>query len=458
MKVAVLGAGIAGLAAGIAFARAGHQVSLVEKDASPTPERPEDSFLGWDRPGVPQRRLVHGFIPVGRKALRAGLPDIADRLYAVGANDVDLLDALTDREAVAGDEDLVILRCRRTVFEWTLRRAALEHPGVRLLSGEVATGFTAIPAASTEAPAVNGVKLRSGGVLAADLVVDAMGRASNANSWLTDLGAPRGMGETRQPCGVIYYTRFYERHEAGFPAGFRAQLGYGLISASAADGRTFDITFFVRAEEPGLRGLRHEDAFERAVNAIPGLKVWRDGGRPIGPVAVMGALENCLRHPVDGGRLCARGLILVGDALSITNPTLGRGMSLAFHQAIAAGQVDWKVGDLEAGAAAYHARVLPLAEASFADAVEADLVATEAYAGKATALAHPRTLIGRAIPLAAATDPELFRAIVRHSGLLDPPGALFAEPWISRARALLATSPPPTAGPDLDGMLAVLEG
>ena len=94
MKVAVLGAGIAGLAAGIAFARAGHQVSLVEKDASPTPERPEDSFLGWDRPGVPQRRLVHGFIPVGRKALRAGLPDIADRLYAVGANDVDLLDAL----------------------------------------------------------------------------------------------------------------------------------------------------------------------------------------------------------------------------------------------------------------------------------------------------------------------------------------------------------------------------
>ncbi len=457
MRVAVLGAGIAGLVASLAFARAGHDVSLVERDGNPAPERPEASFLGWERPGVPQRRLVHGFIPLGRRALRAHLPDLAEKLYAVGARDVDLLDALRDRQSLAGDEDLVILRCRRTVFEWTLRKTAAEDSRVKMLAGEVAIGMAAEQGGPTRLPRVTGVRLRSGGVLTADLVVDALGRGSNAVGWLAELGAG-GPAESRQPCGVIYYTRFYERPEPAFPTGFRGQLGYGIVSASAADGRTFDITFFVRAEEPGLRRLRDADAFERAVSAIDGLEAWRDGARPIGPVAVMGALENRFRHLVAGGRPYVTGFIAIGDSLSLTNPTLGRGMALAFQQAIAAGRIDWSASDLEGGAAAYQAGVQPLAEASFGDAVEADRVATLAYAGDPSASRHARTTIGRAIPLAAVADHELYRAIVRHAALLDPPGSLFAEPWISRAQALVESLPAPAPGPDLEGMLRLLQG
>lgn len=455
MRVAVLGAGIAGLVASLVFARAGHEVSLVERDASPAPEHPEDSFLAWDRPGVPQRRLVHGFVPLGRRTLHAGLPDLAETLYAVGANDVDLLDALHGRESEAGDEDLLILRCRRTVFEWTLRKSVGEDPRVTIRTGEVVTGMAGRPGNATRLPRVTGVRLRSGGVLDADLVVDALGRGSNAIRWLAAVGS-QGLAESRQPCGVIYYTRFYERPEPGFPTGFRCQLGYGLVSASAADGRTFDITFFVRAEEPGLRRLRDADAFERAVRSIAGLEAWRDGATPLGAVAVMGALENRLRHLVAGGRPCAVGFIAIGDSLSITNPTLGRGMSLAFHQAIAAGRIDWSAGDLEDAASAYNADVHPLAEASFNDAVEADRIATQVYAGESAAARHARTLIGRAIPLAAATDHDLYRAIVRHSGLLVPPGSLYAEPWISRAQGLLKNATGRLPEPDLEQMLKLL--
>lgn len=456
MKVAVLGAGIAGLVASLGFARAGHDVTLVERDGSPPPESHEESFLDWERPGVPQRRLVHGFIPLGRRALLANLPDLAEKLYARGAHDVDLLETMRDRQKVAGDEDLFILRSRRTVFEWTLRKTVCDEKLVTLLAGELATGLTSEPVGAARLPRVSGVRLKSGAVVGADLVVDAMGRGSGAGRWLAALGAS-SVTESRQPCGVIYYTRFYERQRPGFPIGFRAQLGYGLVSASAGDGRTSDITFFVRAEEPGLRRLREADAFERAVRAIDGLDSWRHGARPIGPVAVMGALENRLRHFVVGGRPCVSGFIAIGDSLSLTNPTLGRGMSMAFHQAIAAARIEWSAHDPEAGAASYHADVNALVEASFADAVEADRVATAAYAGDPAALEHPRTIIGRAIPLAAVADQELYRAIVRHSGLLSPPGSLFVEPWISRARALLTSTTAGSSGPDLDRMLNLLQ-
>ena len=457
ITVAVLGAGIAGLAATIAFARAGHKVILIERDSAPPPTSPGLTFLHWDRPGVPQRRLLHGFVPLARLALRAHLPDLVERLHSVGANDVDLLDPLQNREHRAGDEDLLILRCRRTVFEWILRQAAGEDPRVTVRVGTVATSLVGTPGGPGRMPRVTGVRLRSGGIVDADLVIDATGRSSPALRWLADLSsvAPE---ESRQPCGLIYYSRFYERPQPGFPTGFRGHLGYGLVSASAADGRTFDITIFARAEVPGLRRLRDADAFERAVGSIEGLQPWREGARPLGPVATMGALENRLRRFVVGGRPLVTGFILIGDSLSHTNPTLGRGMALALDQAFRAARIDWSKSDLEGCASAYHSEVDSMAGASYADAAEADIVAAQVYAGVEGAAKHARATMTRAIQLAAAADHDLYRASVRHAGLLDPPGSLYVEPWISRAQALVAAAPAARApGPDLERMLKLLQ-
>jgi len=82
MRVVVIGAGIAGLAATLALARVGHLVTLVERDGEPPPPEPAQSFLDWNRPGVPQRRLVHGFLPLARQVLRENVPDIVGRLFA----------------------------------------------------------------------------------------------------------------------------------------------------------------------------------------------------------------------------------------------------------------------------------------------------------------------------------------------------------------------------------------
>ena len=451
LKVVIVGAGIAGLAATLAFARHGHRVTLFEGDAAPPPGTADESFLAWDRPGVPQRRLVHGFLPLARLLLLEHLPDVVERLVAAGAHHVDQLARVPHREQMPGDEDLLVLRCRRTVFEWVLRQVADGEARVVVRAGEKVSGLLGDPRT------VSGVRLRSGGTARSDLVVDASGRRSSLAGWLQQLGA--GLPEERsEPCGLVYFSRFYRHRETTLPLAFRDALGYCQVSAAAGDGNTFCLTFFARAEEHGLRLLRHEDAFERAVAAIDGFAPWRDGATPLGPVNAMGTLNNSIRRFVVDGRPLVGGLIPIGDTLSHTNPSLGRGMSLGLDHAFRAAQIPWLDVPVEEGAATYHAQVDPMAEASYADAVAVESVNRRVYAGEPGARDEPRAVLLRALPLAPDGDQVLFRANLRNMGLLEPPGWIESEPWISRARALLARNPNrPPQGPDLESMLATLE-
>ena len=452
MRVVIVGAGIAGLAATLAFARDGHEVVLIERDGAPPPATADESFLDWDRPGVPQRRLVHGFLPLARKLLIENLPDVVERLLAEGAHNVDSLAMVANREQRPGDDELFVLRSRRTVFEWVLRRLVDNGSGVTICTGD---GVVGLLGTST---VVTGVRLRSGATVSAGLVLDAAGRRSGVAGWLAELGtaAPE---ERTEPCGLVYFSRFYRHRDAEVPVAHQAHLGYATAAAAAGDGNTFCLTFFARAEERGLRLLREESAFERAVASIAGFGPWREGASPLGPVNAMGALDNSIRRFVVDGRPLLPGLLPIGDTLSHTNPSLGRGMSLGLDHAFKAAQVPWHDVSVAEGALAYHSQVDPMAEASYSDAVGVDDLARRLYAGDDAAKNEPRAILMRAAPFAAAGDQDLFRANVRNLGLLEPPGWIEREPWISRARALLERrhSTPPK-GPDLETMLAILEG
>jgi FAD dependent oxidoreductase len=60
---------------------------------------------------------------------------------------------------------------------------------------------------------------------------------------------------------------------------------------------------------------------------------WLDAGEPISPIRVMARLENSYRRLADGDGPVAGGMVLLGDSCLHTNPTAGRGVSLAFAQA-----------------------------------------------------------------------------------------------------------------------------
>ncbi len=141
----VIGAGVAGLGSALALSRAGHPVTLIERDATPLPADPDAAFE-WDRRGAPQVRHSHALLARLRNLLRDRYPDVLADLLDAGATELRFTDTLPeeilDREPRPGDEDLVALACRRTTFEWVLRRTVLAAEGVRLLDGVTVDGFT----------------------------------------------------------------------------------------------------------------------------------------------------------------------------------------------------------------------------------------------------------------------------------------------------------------------------
>jgi glycine/D-amino acid oxidase-like deaminating enzyme len=62
VRAVVLGGSVSGLGAGLALSRAGHDVVLVEQDATPLPPDPVEAFFSWDRHGAPQVWHSHAFL------------------------------------------------------------------------------------------------------------------------------------------------------------------------------------------------------------------------------------------------------------------------------------------------------------------------------------------------------------------------------------------------------------
>ena len=70
MKFVVAGGGVAGLAAALGVARAGHEAVVLERDAVKSASDPQSAFRD-DRRGIPHFFQPHAFI---RDSPRAGTP------------------------------------------------------------------------------------------------------------------------------------------------------------------------------------------------------------------------------------------------------------------------------------------------------------------------------------------------------------------------------------------------
>ena len=149
-NVVVVGGGVAGLAAALSLARQGRAVTVLERDATPLPADPEEAF-GWDRRGAPQVRHSHAFLARLHSLLRDHYPDVLEALLAAGATEQrfgqHLPPTMVGFELEPGDEDLVMLCCRRTTFEWVLRRAVLAEGRVDLRTGAAVRGLVSAGAA-----------------------------------------------------------------------------------------------------------------------------------------------------------------------------------------------------------------------------------------------------------------------------------------------------------------------
>jgi 2-polyprenyl-6-methoxyphenol hydroxylase-like FAD-dependent oxidoreductase len=315
MRVAIIGAGPAGLFLGSALAARGHDVVAVDRDARPPSGH-------WARPGVMQFHHAHGFRPQVGMALAREWPAALDSWLALGAEPI-TFEVPGLGPVPAGH------RSRRDTFERALRTAADEVPGLTIGQGHV-DGVLASEGR------VHGLVV-DGSPVDADLVVDASGRSGRS---VDALRVPSSVGG---PCGMAYVDRQYRLRGGAEPGPMSNPLawqgdfdGYQVLVFLHERGH-FSVVLVRPTADAALKDLRHRAAFEAVCRAIPALAAWTDPERssPVTDVLPGGPLRNTYREQRGlDGRSCIPGLVSVGDAVATTTPIFGRGVATTFLQAV----------------------------------------------------------------------------------------------------------------------------
>lgn len=453
MRFVVAGGGVAGLAAALAVARAGHEAVVLERDRVGPQESPEGAF-DVDRGGIPHFFQPHAFLPRGRRILREIAPDLLGALVEAGADPQDLAVKLRGPRQ-PGDDDLVYLWVRRPVIEWALRRAAAVEPAVELRAGVHVAGL--VTAGDTAARAV-GVAVAGGDPVLGDVVVDALGRYRSPAGW------PRPAGEPTDSAAV-YYCRYFRladgvEHMTDGLLNPRGDLGYMGFNTFRGDNRTFAVIVLVPAADRELRVLRREPAWMAACAAMRPLgdMTSPDYGRPLTGVMPMGGLMNVDRTGDPG----VAGLVAVGDALCHTDPAFAYGLSFALAHAQALAAASSAAPDVDAVVEHYRTAVAPEARERHALACAMDDTRARRWSGEPLDIGRRDgcyPLFSFAAALAAAPHDDLvLRRTVGRIGLLDRT-AVFDDDADLHDRietifaGLMASSPPP-AGPPRDELLA----
>lgn len=490
-RIVVIGTGVGGLGTALCAARSGHTVTLIERDDTPLPADPRGAF-DWDRRGAPQVRHSHAFLARLRNLLRDRHPDLLASLLDAGATEIRFLDTppvgmeITPEPA---DEELVALACRRTTFEWVLRRAALAEGGVELLHGTTVSSLVAASERHDGLPVIVGVRLadgtgpEDGTVIEADVVVASGGRRIDVPGLLAAHGVE--VTETEEDTGIIYLSRFFRLTDGSeLPSSFGViggDLGYLKYGVFPGDDRTFSITFAVGTHDAELRRLLlHPDTFITAAAAITATAPYVDGrSEPITGVEVMGGLINRRRRFTDDeGRPLVLGFHALGDAHTATNPLYGRGCALAMVQAqLLADLLDAHdparcgdravdgiaVGDDVSATSSHVARAIAYEQALqeqvipwYNAAVRQDRVARDAADAARRTAEEPsgetehaengvapepdtedgfvdpaelvRSLLRDGLLPALKVDPVVLRAFLRMFNLLEPPDSLINDP------------------------------
>ncbi len=331
------------------------------------------------------------------------------------------------------------------MLEQALARIADAEPGLTVRRSEGIGGL--LTTGVNGSARVTGVRTDAGAELAADLVVDAMGRGSRLPKLLAAAGLAPGADST-VGAGFAYYSRYF-RGTVPVPRASRlTHLGSLSVLTIPGDGDTWSVTLYTAAADRPLKRLRHARAFSAVVGALPRHAHWLEG-EPLTGVLPMGGVIDRIRPAAPR----TPGVLSVGDAWACTNPTLGRGIAVGLmHAALLRDVVRERIGDgLED---AWRERTEAELGHFYHSSVASDrgrLAAMAAHReGREPPVPATRAeVVGAALPLAMGRDAEAFRAGLEIIGCLAPADEVLARPGlVERILAHADAAPRPDLGRD----------
>jgi 2-polyprenyl-6-methoxyphenol hydroxylase-like FAD-dependent oxidoreductase len=332
----VCGAGMAGLLSARVLADFFDRVVIVERDhvaSEPSPRR-----------GVPQSHQVHVLLPGGFRVLCELFPGLEHEAVARGAAHACL--TTSAKRFYVNDwlprfeSDLWTLHCSRSLLEWVTMQRVVAWPNVELIGDRRVIGL--IAADGQQATGVATTARQPGDavtVVAADLVVDALGRSSPTPAWLAQLGfkAPE---ETIVNAHWGYASRYF-RMPRGWDPGY-------LLLAYLPTGRGGQTRGAVLQRHEGDRWLctlvgcakdhppRDDDGFTAFAGSLPIPEIIDAiaAAEPLTTVEAWHRTENRMRH-FDTAAARPSNVLFTGDSACALNPIYGQGMSVAALAAVA---------------------------------------------------------------------------------------------------------------------------
>jgi 2-polyprenyl-6-methoxyphenol hydroxylase-like FAD-dependent oxidoreductase len=424
----VIGAGIAGLSAARVLADRFARVVVVDRDD--LPDRP------GPRRGVPQGQHSHVLLVAGQRALEEIFPGLHEKLVAAGAVVFDSgADLHLYRLGAAWKpvrSGLPFVSLTRPLLEYTLRRLVGALPQVEFRSG------VAVSALSGADGQVTGVVLDGSDTEAADLVVDASGRSSRSDRWLSALGYPTpGVEEVKVSVG--YVSRLYRRTPGDLP------VSAAFVQPTPPAEKRIGAALLVEDDQwlvsvGGWHGeypSADESAFLLHAKSLPD---------PI--IAELISHAEPLTEPVphhfpsNRRRLFDQlsdvpgGYVAIGDAICSFNPLYGQGMTVAAQEAQALGRVLDQHGPADpATVRAFYRQSAQITYVPWQAAIGGDFDYPET-AGQAPAAAELFGRFATQAQLAGQVSGEVRTVLLRVQHLLVAPTALWQPALVAEiARA-----------------------
>lgn len=444
----VLGASMGGLLAARVLADAYERVTVVERDRLPSHAE--------DRRGVPQGRHAHGLLAGGAHAIEELMPGLLDELVRRGAwklADFSRLHFVPDGEHRVSAETEVepIFQSSRPLLEAGLRWYVRDLPNVEVLDGHDVVGLEFDEVAQR----IVGARIapHTGGsaqdrLLAADLVVDAMGRAARTPAWLEAFGYGRPVEE--QIVIDVRYTSQLVRLPAGSVPetltviGTSPQRPRGMALIAYED----DVWVFTTM---GFKGHYPEPDAQHMVEFIADFAPQHmvDALRraePLTDIATFRFPAN-RRRRYDKMRAFPQGLLVFGDAMCSFNPIYGQGMSVAAIEALALRDC-LRHGDRDLPRRFFKAAAKPI-EVAWQMATGADLAMPDVEGPRPLPVRLVNAYVRRVI-VVAEKDPVVAARLLKVSAFVEKPPRLMTPAMMARvavgmrrARRTVAAEPVP---------------